>query len=425
MRHCLLAVILLSMDCAAAVEVCVPQSSAETHAASQSSQVDIVGCLSEQAGEFKLTDDEGNVYELIGHKVGLRKHIGDELDVTGTEEHPPSTSNDHPASDTPLRVTKIETVLHMNPSGVAPVLGDAANWSSYANSNYGLYFRYPKTFDASEDGSTEANFADWEKGSAVHIKSFVMPQSIYPDANYQGGQLTAFVDSNIRSEGTCRQFNSFLPEHTSSRTVRGITYAQTASGDAGAGHIATVYYFHTFQHGLCYELDFTFEGHNTTGMPLPCSNQWVSEQNEFQLMDALLSDVKFLSPHATLATVQRPSGTPTVVSFTHSRVIVDLMNNVEVSWSTERADYVQLHYQCVASVFVSEATRGGNIPCGAVVDRNFPADGTTSLALQNLTPASVQLVITVEPFSDGRGYAENSKTITIPVTPLSSLRKEK
>ncbi len=427
-RSCLLIVILFSVvilfsSGSAAARQCVPQSTAETKAA-QPSKVDIVGCLSKQAGRLKLTDEDGIIYDLIGHTAGLKNQIDDELDVTGTENQPPEPPIGHPVPDTVLRVTKIETVLHMNPSGVPPVLGDIATWSGYMDSNYGLHFRYPKTFQNSEEGGTEPNFADWEKGSIVRIKSFEIPREIYPDSNSEGGLLAAFVDSNIRSEGTCQQFSSFRPEYTSLRTVHGITYAHTISTSIGAGHVSEVYYFHVFQHGLCYELDFTFEGHNTTGMPLPCSNQWVSEHNEFQLMDAFLSKVTFLPPQITPAAAKWPSGVPIVVSFTHSPVIVDVMDMVEVSWATEHTDYVQIHYQCVANVFVSETARG-SMPCGSAVDRNFPANGMASLGMQNLNLEPIQLVITVVPFSDGRGFEEKSKAITIPVTTLPSLRKDK
>ncbi len=423
-RSCLLIVVLLSIGGAAA-QKCVSQSAVETQAAAPPSKVDVVGCLSKQAGKLKLTDEDGIIYELIGHTAGLKNQIGDELDVTGTEHQPLEPATDHPVPDKTLRVTNVETVLHMNPSGVPPVLGRVATWNIYTNPNDGLHFRYPKVFDDREDGAsgTESNFADWGKVPPIRIKSLAMPQGIYPDSNYQGGQLTAFVDSNIQSEGACRQFSSFWPEHTSTRTVHGITYAQTVSGEVGMGHVSTVYYFHIFHHGLCYELDFTFEGHNTTGMPLPCTNQWVSEQNEFELMDALLSQVTFLPPQNQPAAPKRPSGIPTVASFTNSPVNMDVMNIVKVSWTTTHADYVQLHYRCVANIFVSEMIRGGNMPCGAAVDRNFPANGTASIGLQNFNPEPIQLVITVIPFSDGRGYKENSKAITIPVTTLPSQRK--
>jgi len=421
---CLLVVILFSSGSTAARQ-CVPQSVAETQAAAQPLKVDILGCLSKQAGKLKLTDEDGITYDLIGHPVGLENQIGDELDVTGTEDKPPEPPSEHPVPDTLLRVTKIETVVHMNRSGVPPVLGNVANWGSYTDPNYGLHFRYPKTFENTEDGGTEPNFADWEKGSAVRVKSFAIPHETYPDSNYEGGELTAFVDSRIRSEGTCRQFSSFRPEYTSLRTVHGITYMHTISTSVGMGHVSEVYYFHVFQHGLCYELDFTFEGHNTTGMPLPCTNQWVSEHNQFELMDALLSQVTFLPPQLPPAAAKRPSGIPTVVSFTHSPATLDVMNIVDVSWTTIHADYVQLHYECVTNLFVSAVNQGGNMACGRSVDLNFPPNGTASLGLQNLNPTPVQLVITVVPFSEGRGYEEESKVITIPVSPLPSLRREK
>ena len=389
--------------------------------AASSSEVDVVGCLSNESGKLKLTDEDGNMYYLIGRVAGLMGHIGDELDVTGIQEHPPTAPTEHSIPETILRVTEVEIVLHMSPFGVPPVLGDVATWDSYTNHNYGVSFRYPKTFEHSEEQAArvESNFVDQDKTVAVSFESLGIPRETYPNSNFVGGSFTAFVDSSIRSEGTCRQFSSFWPEHTSSRAIHGVKYIQTLFAGAAAGTGSTTYYFHTYQNGLCYEFDFDFDGANGTGMMLMCSTQWVVDRNEFELMDAVLSQIGFLAPEfkASVGGKPRQKLLPTVVSFAHSPVIEDRSSNVEVSWATDDADYVQLHAQCVKNLIVADLGSGAGITCGAVIDRNFPANGSVSLMLGNFNPTPVQFVITVVPFSKGVGYPSESKTMTIPIEP--------
>ena len=326
-----------------------------------------------------------------------------------------------------MRVTNVETVLHVSPSGVRPLIGDVATWDGYTDHDYGVRFRYPKAFETFEhrgiqDPHVESNFINQDRTLVVSFESLGIPPGTYPNSNFEDGSFTALVNPRIRSEGTCRQFSSFWPEHTSTRTIHGIKYSQTLSVGVAAGSVSSVYSFHTFQNGFCYEFDFAFDARNTTGMMLTCSTQWVSERNEFELMEALLSQVRFFTPKVKPAVTGKPSGSPTVVSFEHSPVNVNQSSSVEVSWTTQGADYVRLHHPCVKQLIVSEILRGGDMKCGGTVDRNFPPNGSVSLRLANFNSDPVQLDITVEPFLDGTGYPEKSKTLTISVSPHPAWR---
>jgi hypothetical protein len=386
--------------------------------AQASSEVDIVGCLTRQSGKLKLTDEDGNVYYLIGQTAGLKSQIGDELDITGIQEHPPAPLMEHSLPETTLRVTNVETVLHKNPAGVRPVLAGTDTWETYTDHKNGVRFRYPKTFEHGEgpDSHAGSNFVDQNDDAAYSFESISVPKKTYPNSNFFGGSFTAAVNPNIRGEGTCGQFSSFWPKRTFARTIRGVKYVQTVSGSVAAGTGSSLYYFHTFQNGSCYEFVFDFVEATGTGIMLTCSLQWVSERNEFALMDALLSQVTFLTPEFKTAVGENSAhhSRPTVVSFEHSPVIGDQSNNVDLSWTTKDADYVELRYPCVENVIVSGLT------CGAVTDRNFPGNGSVSLTLGNFNPAPVHLVITVEPFVDGVGYPDQSRTMTIAVRPHPS-----
>ena len=190
------------------------------------------------------------------------------------------------------------------------------------------------------------------------------------------------------------------------------------------------YHFHTYQNGLCYEFAFDFGWNTGTGMEpmFLCSVQPVLEQNQRELMKALLSQVQFVTPGIRRAARERPHGSspPTVLSFERSPADTTFGSTaVTVSWSTRGTDYVQLQYPCVEKLYVSDLggppdspqPPGVDMKCGALVDQNFPPNGSAKLMLSNFNPSSVNFVLSIEPFSDGVGYPEQSNTITISVGP--------
>jgi len=407
--------ILLAACFDAAAQNATPRSTEHGEAGSH---VNVVGCLSEQSGSFKLTDEDGNVYDLAGQTAGLEKHVGDELEVSGLQPHPPIPPSEHSLPETTLHVTAIKTLLHVSPEGVPPVLGDL--WDSYTSQNYGFELRYSRKFGYrdGEDTHPQANFVDEDKASASSLVSLGIPAETYPESNFVEGSFTAIVAPGIRSEGTCTQFGAFLPEYTSSLTIHGVKYAKTLSAGVAMGTTSSEYYFHTFQNGLCYELAFEFREANGTGMPLTCSVQRVSERNEFELMNAVLSQARFLTPEfkPRLAEPLRKNSPPAVIAFEHSAIVGDRSISFDLSWDTEGADYVQLHYECVKNLIVS-LSFGRDLKCGDPTNRNFPAKGSASLMLGNFNLETVNLVVAVEPFFEGVGYPERSKAMTIAISP--------
>lgn len=377
-----------------------------------------MGCLSNESGQLKLLDEDGNIYHLIGNAAELAKQVGDELEVSGTEDAPPTRPTEHSVPETTLRVAGVKTIVHRNPAGVRPSLGDVANWGRYRDETYGISVGYPRMFErlAQPDHHVASNFAD--QNGVVTLQTIDVPREVYPNSNFVGGSFSALVNPTIRNEGTCREFASFWPEHTSTVTINGMKYAETQNVGVAAGTVSGMYDLHAYQNGLCYEFAFDFDEESGNGIMLTCSMQWVSDQNERELIDSLLSQVSFVTPAFERAVAEKPSqrSVPLVLSFDHGPVVVDRLTKVKVSWSTRGADFVQLHYPCTNKLYVS-ALEYPSMRCGTVVDRNLPANGSAELLLGNYNPSPVPLALSVEPFSDGVGYPEQSKTITIPVSP--------
>jgi hypothetical protein len=108
---------LLLLLCAAWL---MAQQQGSTSGDSQSSrsgnETTIQGCLSGSEGNFTLTDDSGNTYQLKGATSKLSKHVGHEVQITGaTTESAAATS---PTTGTPTsaaqRTLDVKTVKHVS-----------------------------------------------------------------------------------------------------------------------------------------------------------------------------------------------------------------------------------------------------------------------------------------------------------------------
>ncbi len=430
----------LSIGLLAIAMAALPRSSLWTQTnqqkSSSSSDVGVVGCVDRKEGRFELTNAFWwVVYYLTGRTAGLENHIGDEVTLHGLEVQSPGPST--PATSTEerrpptLQVTSVEFMVHKNPEGVRPILGNLDTWVSYENPLYGIRLRYPATFgDAkSEYMQVQTNFAGQEPITGNSIVNVSIPTDTYPESNFVGGGFTVFVDPRIRSEGTCKQFLSLWPEHTSSMPVNGVNYSRTILDGVATGTASSTYYFHTFQHGLCYEFAFDFAEENGTGIDIPCAMQWVTEDNNFQLMRSVLSTVSFSTPQVKRANAEEPSHklAPSVILFEHGPTLGRL-TTVGVSWKTTHADYVQIRYPCSKSLYAStvQSQGYGLGKCGEKTDTNLPPNGSMALLLSNYNAEPADLVLTIEPFLDGVEYPKESKTISIlaPISPHGPLLQD-
>ncbi len=420
-----------------AISSIVSQAQAPPVSAQSSSpagkEVEEDGCLGRKTGRLELTNSSNwVVYYLTGQTAGLEDHIGDEVKVHGIETSPekpsaPSTPWERVAPT--LQVSSVEILMRKNPAGVPPILGKLDTWVSYDNPQYGVRLRYPATFTPGRRDypSRQTNFAGEAASVDNPIVNVGIPGDTYPESNFVDGTFTVIVNPKIGSEGTCKQFRTFWPEHTGQTIVNGITYSRTLDTFPAMGTDYSGYDLHTFQNGLCYEFSFDFAETNGGAMDIPCSIQWVSDDNEFELMQAVLSQVSFSKPKLNREAGEVPSQTlvPSVISFEHGPIpampttIRSIPMGINVSWKTTNADYVQIRYPCMESVLAStvQSSGYGLGQCGESTDTNLPANGSMGLMVDNFTPNPVDLVFTLEPFRDGLGYPKEEKTISIPVSP--------
>lgn len=63
-----------------------PQSSStgSSQAQTTSGQTSVQGCLQGSSGNFTLTDNTGTMYQLQGDTSKLSKHVGHEVEITGS-----------------------------------------------------------------------------------------------------------------------------------------------------------------------------------------------------------------------------------------------------------------------------------------------------------------------------------------------------
>ncbi|MFZ0285007.1 MAG: hypothetical protein WAL32_07230 [Terriglobales bacterium] len=80
-------------------------------------QITVRGCVDKSSTDYILTQPErGNSYELQGnHKIHLRRYLGQQVEVTGTQSPSLSTSSDFlaragSASPVTISVSSIETI---------------------------------------------------------------------------------------------------------------------------------------------------------------------------------------------------------------------------------------------------------------------------------------------------------------------------
>ena len=394
-----------------------------------SSEVEVDGCVDRKDGRFELTNSfSWVVYDLTGQTAGLEKHIGDEVKVRGI--YIPPTTSSTPAASTQqrrpptLKVTSVEFVTHKNPEGVRPVLGNLDTWVGYDNPQYGIRVRYPATFGLEGSGNTPrgANFAGQDPSASVRILSANIPRGTFPDSSFVEGGFTIFINPNIRSEGTCRQFATSWPEDTASTNIGHVSYMRTSGDGVAMGTAYSGYDFHTFQNGLCYELAFDFAETNGGGMDIPCSIQWVSQDNLFELMNGVLREASYFTPKLERAsTGSQEKAVPTITSIQQGRPFyTGVVTTLELSWKTQNADYVRLSYECVDNLYVSiiePTTPGFAIDCGEKAHDNSLPNGSVELMLNNFNSQPLNVVLTIEPFLAGVGYPKESKSVSVSVVP--------
>jgi hypothetical protein len=373
----------------------------------------VEGCLSEKAGVFALDNGFGQGRTLLtGKTVGLSSHVGDELSVTGFTQ-PASNETDVPEA---LDVSSFRTILKRQPDGVQPQIRDSATWSSFRSAKFGVGMRNPSKWTAlaEEQLGISANFVNDKGIEFLHAGD--VPREVYPDSNFVGGQFALIVDSAIGNAGSCRQFGK-AEEGVTSLRINGVAYSEAGTSSVGMGTGHSTYSVHTFQNGYCYEFDLEFDEQDGTGMDLACTVQWLTGENEQRFLKSLVSQVSFAVPEMPYVVSRRLGLRPTVTSVLASPLNSQVGVEIEVSWATEGADYVQLRYPCIRG-FDTNGMGGllnGRMQCGPVTDANYPPNGSGTILLLNNNTKAVSFVLTVVPYRDGAADDQGAKAVTVSV----------
>ena len=97
-----------------------PSGSSQTGAAS--GQTSVQGCLQGSNGNFTLTDNSGMTYQLQGDTSKLGKHVGHEVEITGTTTSGSGAAGSSPSSSSGMsqgssqQTLTVEKVKHMSES---------------------------------------------------------------------------------------------------------------------------------------------------------------------------------------------------------------------------------------------------------------------------------------------------------------------
>jgi hypothetical protein len=247
-----------------------------------------------------------------------------------------------------------------------------------------------------------------------------VPESTYPGSNYVGGQFALIVGAGIDNAGSCQQFEMTDDPAITLRTIKDISYTEAHTSWVGMGSSHITYSIHTFQNGYCYEILLSFDERDGTGMDDDaCSIQWLTSANEQKLLTSLISQMSFSAPQVKNAVQRRLGLQPKATSLQMSPSNLSVGTDIDISWSTEGADYVQLRYPCTRGLDVSGM--GGilnpEMKCGTATNANYPADGSGMILLFNRNTGTVPFVLTVVPFQNGKAYGKGAKTVTLDISP--------
>jgi hypothetical protein len=454
---------LLICSAAFAHESQKPVNPAE-HSSGQSDKITMVGCLASGPAQFPLSlATEDDLFILTGQTVGLEQYTDREVSLEGSNG--PSIFID--GVSTPYRSFAVTRVLEVTPKRKPQLddsFNDKASWRSETLKRYGVKFVHPENISATTelDPNLGPNFVvqeGWEIAT-----SFGIPGTAYADTDFSGGSLAIFVNRHLTNGGSCLQFGGAIK---ASSFVNGkLQYSESHEENAGMGTKSDYFYFHVFQHGLCYELQFELVTRSPRRLAggTGCNVPLLSEENEWNLIRPLLKSVTFVRPGLPSRPKNKLRPHPRITEFSTSPRIIPFDTwgnaagaNIILSWAARGTDYVDFTYTCSAAeeseqgarppimILESQQQEGKEGVSGvnrqtfrschdfesspkynsyfewqqhlyysptATVDASFSLD--RSLAKSDRAfPISV--IVTITPFFDGVAYRGASKSLTIQI----------
>jgi hypothetical protein len=269
-----------------------------------STEITTVGC--KKGGSAYFFDDSG-AYTLVGSEDLLLQYGDDWVMIRGRIL--PQTGGQ--------RFIEIisQTKVAEAPAAILdPALRKPSGWHTYSNETLGVRFAFPKEFDpvTENNDSFELRPSFIKNDNAIDLNRSNIPSEIYvpqrypgnkrtrlqsenpPQPNFFGGAFGVFVNPQITSAATCKQFDAEIRDaDISSRTIKGIHYTLSSSISASAGAGESYDSFHTFQNGRCFGVDFIL-GFSSSGLvDVSCS---IADADGDALEALLLSKISFFQP---------------------------------------------------------------------------------------------------------------------------------
>ncbi len=202
------------------------------------------------------------------------------------------------------------------------------------------------------------------------------------------------------------------------------------------------YFFHIFQHGLCYELAFGLVEFSARNADTGCNIPLLSQEDELNLIKPLIASVSFFPPTVLPARENNPQSDPRITEFAASSQTADVGNRglITFSWSTQDADYVEFTDTCpnpvdaeqrgVSSVVISE--NGPNRYCENTESFKTFSSGHFYHSPNSSTQIGfgyfnhddpTSIVVTITPFSHGAPYPDSSKSLSVTVNPYNPFQR--
>jgi hypothetical protein len=189
---------------------------------------------------------------------------------------------------------------HAAPTAKLP-LRDSA-FSVYNNPDYGVSFRYPRTYslDDPEEDTDEASSGETQKSlnieqpGSVLVATVEIPSDAYPRTTFVSGTLQFITNKEI-SSATCRSF--VTPDEdgytTGSITIDSVKFDWQERVSAAAG---TSYHdrdYATFTNGTCYEFRLEVVSSNVIDPDFPLKPADISKI--LHQLDKIVTSTRFYS----------------------------------------------------------------------------------------------------------------------------------
>ncbi|HMH78708.1 MAG TPA: hypothetical protein VK514_00715 [Candidatus Acidoferrum sp.] len=261
-------------------------------------KIQVRGCLGHLLDQFHFASEalEGWVV-LTGNTAGLERYVDRELTLEGSKGEAIRIEGYFDPIQS-FKVSRIIKVFEKAEPELAVAFTERTAWRVETNKKYGVKFAHPESMSANAEPIPipQSNFVT-PKDSEI-VSSFEIPSTTYTNANLRTGFFRIFVNRNVRSRGSCRQFGELEPsEQAASPYVVGkLQYVRAEGADLGMGSSIIHDYFHIFQNGLCYEVAFELNEYDAKNAVTGCNVPLLTAKDNWNLIKLLIESVSFFRP---------------------------------------------------------------------------------------------------------------------------------